>query len=149
MYHLCQYSLEVVHLASPYARYSGVSRCILAAFPSTCRNTDIASSTAAPHASVQEWRSSLGCEEQILLTSSTLDASKKKRIGCVGKIITFLGVDGVARQLALRMDTTLTKKALGTSRIIVERVEAEMGMVLSGSWGLQLMRSLQQLRKQY
>ena len=88
-------------------------------------------------------------ENEILLTSSTLDASKKKRIGCVGKIITFLGVDGVARQLALRMDTTLTKKALGTSRIIVERLEADMGMVLSGSWGLQLMRSLQQLRKQY
>lgn len=55
-----------------------------------------------------------------------LDASNKKGKGCVGKILTFVSSDGIVRQLALRLDITVTKKALGSSNITIESLELEL-----------------------
>lgn len=54
---------------------------------------------------------------RILYSYLIIDASNKKGKGCVGKIIFYVGLDGVVRQLALRLDTTMTKKALGSYKL--------------------------------
>jgi hypothetical protein len=64
---------------------------------------------------------------RILYSSLILDASNKKGKGCVGKIVVFVGQDGVVKQLALRLDTTVTKKALGSSQLTIESLETELG----------------------
>jgi hypothetical protein len=66
-------------------------------------------------------------ENRVLYAWLILDASNKKGKGCVGKIVIIVGFDGVVRQLALRLDTTVTKKALGSSRITIESLETEVG----------------------
>ena len=66
-------------------------------------------------------------EKRILYAHLIIDASNKKGKGCVGKIIVYVGLDGIVRQLALRMDTTVTKKAVGSSRITIESLESEIG----------------------
>jgi hypothetical protein len=66
-------------------------------------------------------------ENRILYASLILDASNKKGKGCVGKIVVFVGFDGVVRQLALRMDTTVKKKAVGSSQLTIESLEKEVG----------------------
>jgi hypothetical protein len=66
-------------------------------------------------------------QKRILYAHLIIDASNKKGKGCVGKIIVYVGLDGIVRQLALRMDTTVTKKALGSSRITIESLETELG----------------------
>ena len=65
-------------------------------------------------------------ENRVLYSWLILDASNKKGKGCVGKIVMFVGFDGIVRQLALRLDTTVTKKALGSSRITIESLETEV-----------------------
>ena len=66
-------------------------------------------------------------EERVMHSTLILDASNKKGKGCVGKIVIFVGVDGVVKQLALRLDTTVTKKALGSSHLTIESLETELG----------------------
>jgi hypothetical protein len=66
-------------------------------------------------------------EDRVMYSTLILDASNKKGKGCVGKIVIFVGVDGVVKQLALRLDTTVTKKALGSSQLTVESLETELG----------------------
>jgi hypothetical protein len=56
-----------------------------------------------------------------------LDASNKKGKGCVGKIVFVVGPDGVVRQIALRLDTTVTKKAIGSSKLTIESLVQELG----------------------
>lgn len=47
--------------------------------------------------------------------------------GCVGKVAIIVGCDGIVRQMALRLDTTVTKKAVGSSNITIESLEDEIG----------------------
>lgn len=66
-------------------------------------------------------------ENRILYAYLILDASNKKNKGCVGKVAFIVGFDGVVRQIALRLDTTVTKKAVGSSKITIESLENELG----------------------
>jgi hypothetical protein len=54
-------------------------------------------------------------KNRVLNAQLILDASNKKGKGCVGKIVIIVCPDGVVRQLSLRLDTTVTKKAIGSS----------------------------------
>lgn len=45
----------------------------------------------------------------------------------MGKIVVYVGLDGFVKQLALRLDTTVTKKALGSSQLTIESLETEIG----------------------
>ena len=65
-------------------------------------------------------------KNRVLNSWLILDASNKKGKGCVGKIITLVSSDSIVRQLALRLDTTVTKKALGISNITIESLESEL-----------------------
>jgi hypothetical protein len=66
-------------------------------------------------------------DDRVMYSTLILDASNKKGKGCVGKIVIFVGIDGVVKQLALRLDTTVTKKALGSSQLTIESLETELG----------------------
>lgn len=45
----------------------------------------------------------------------------------MGKIVIYVGLHGVVKQLALRLDTKVTKKALGSSQLTIESLETEIG----------------------
>jgi hypothetical protein len=66
-------------------------------------------------------------QNRLLYSTLILDASNKKGKGCVGKIVICVGIDGVVKQLALQLDTTVTKKAVGSSELTIESLENELG----------------------
>ena len=67
-------------------------------------------------------------ENRILYSYLILDASNKRGKGCVGKVVTYVSFDGIVRQMALRLDTTVTKKAVGSSKLTIESLQKEIGI---------------------
>jgi hypothetical protein len=56
-----------------------------------------------------------------------LDATCKQGKSCVGKIIIAIGQDDVIKQSALKLDTSITKKAAGSAALTADSLEAEAG----------------------
>lgn len=67
-------------------------------------------------------------ENRILYSYLILDVSSKRGKGCVGKVVTYVSFDGIVRQMALRLDTTVTKKAVGSSKLTIETLQKEIGI---------------------
>jgi hypothetical protein len=55
-----------------------------------------------------------------------IDASCKKGKNCVGKIIIVVGLNGVVKQSALKLDTSIIKKAFGSAQMTVDSMQEEM-----------------------
>jgi hypothetical protein len=56
-----------------------------------------------------------------------IDASNKKGKACVGKILMVIGTDGIVKQSALKLDTSITKKAEGSADLTTHSMQEEIG----------------------
>lgn len=65
--------------------------------------------------------------ERILNSHLILDASNKKGKGCVGKIVLIVGLDGIVKQFALKLDYTVSKKAENSAKLTSQSLEEQLG----------------------